>query len=102
FGQVKENVPDPATSSEGVAVLGAISDEVFKGRDFDISDDQLRTVISTLKRAAQTHAPAADAMSTVITTPAITDVAAGSEADARSVVAGAANPNAATVLYPAS
>ena len=41
-------------------------------------------------------------MSTVITTPAITDVAAGSEADARSVVAGAANPNAATVLYPAS
>src|SRR3954471_5197216 len=102
FGQVKENLPDPVLSSDGVAVLGAISDDLFKDAEFDVHDDRLRGLLAGLKKSAQTKAPATVAMGEVLTAPAITDVADGSEADALSILRGAANQNGATVLYPAA
>ena len=92
------NIPDPASSAAGVAVLGAVSDELFKGRSFDRNDPDLLSALARLHDA--TKLPAADAMATVLTTPSLTDLAAGAEAEAMSVLATAADRNGAVVLYP--
>jgi hypothetical protein len=100
FGAVKGNLPDPAKSADGVMVLGAMSDELFKDGGFSTDDDRLGQLIAGLKKVQ--HQPATDAMSTVLTAPAVIDLATGTEADALTVLQGAANKNAASVLYPAA
>src|SRR5438094_1586566 len=100
YGAVKGNLPDPGTTSDGVLVLGAMSDELFKDSSFSTDDDRLRALIAGLKKVQ--HQPAADAMSTVLTAASVIDLATGTDADAQSVLRGAANKNAAIVLYPAA
>ena len=100
FGSVKGNLPDPVKSSDGVAVLGAMSDELFEGGSFDRDDDRLRGLIASLKRVQ--HMSGIDAMGTVYTAPAVVDLATGNGADAVSVSGRAANQKSAGVFYPES
>jgi hypothetical protein len=100
FGHVKAAIPDPAAEAEGLDALGAMSASVFAGRTFDANDDALLALLRSLHQAQLR--PAADAVTDLLTTAgASTDVVYTTEATAQSVLAGAANKNVATVLYPA-
>ncbi|MDQ1395838.1 MAG: hypothetical protein QOG64_1097 [Acidimicrobiaceae bacterium] len=100
FGAVKADIPDPASSAGGVAVLGAISDGLFTGRDFARDDDRLRSALAGLRRVATQPGP--DAVTTVLTAAAVTDTVATTEAEALGVLDQAANRNAVAVLYPSA
>ncbi len=101
FGPVKEDVPDPNVSGDGLSVLGAMTTAALKGEPFDRDSDAVHQVLRNT-RGAQLKA-GDDAVTTMLLSGGFAqiDVVTTTEATANGVLATAANRSSVSLLYPA-